>query len=106
MIYELREYRIKPGCLDEFVRFMDEELLPFQAGKGVKVIGSFAVKGDPTRYVWIRAFADAKERERICQAVYGSSEWEQRYLQRCDALMELDAVEITLLEPTPGSKMG
>ncbi|MDD4931872.1 MAG: NIPSNAP family protein [Methylacidiphilaceae bacterium] len=106
MIYELREYRIKAGRLDEFVRFMDEELLPFQASKGVKVIGSFTVPGEPTRYVWIRAFADGKERERICQEVYGSSDWENRFLAKLNELMDREAVEMSLLKPTPGSKLG
>jgi hypothetical protein len=106
MIYELREYQIKAGCLDEFIRFMDDELLPFQASKGVTVVGSFRVPGEPTRYVWIRAFADEKERERICQEVYGSSDWENRFLPRCNALMDREGVQMSLLEPTPGSKLG
>ncbi len=104
MIYELREYRIRPGRLGEFVRFMDEELLPFQIRKGVAVVGSFTVPGDPTRYLWIRAFASEPERERICQAVYGSSEWEARFGPKCEELMEPLDVQMTLLEPTPGSK--
>ncbi|VVM08327.1 hypothetical protein MAMC_02058 [Methylacidimicrobium cyclopophantes] len=105
MIYELREYRIKPGCLQEFVRFMDEELLPFQASKGVTVVGSFTVPQDPSRYVWIRAFANERERERICQAVYGSSEWEERFGPKCDELMEAQGLQVSLLEPTPGSRL-
>ncbi len=103
MIYELREYRIKPGCLEEFVRFMDEELLPFQAGQGATVVGSFTVPGDPGRYVWIRAFADEKERERVCQAIYGSAEWEERLLPKAAALSERSAARITPLESIPGS---
>ena len=105
MLYELREYPIKPGCLAEFVRFMDEELLPFQKDKGATVVGAFTVPGDPTRYVWIRAFTDEKERERICQAIYGSSDWERRFLPKCSALMDLNAIKITWLEPTPGSAL-
>lgn len=106
MIYELREYSIRPGCLDEFVRFMDEELLPFQASKGVTVVGSFTVPGDPARYIWIRAFADQKERERICAAVYGGPEWEKQFLPKCTALMEREAIRTSLLQPTSGSKLG
>ncbi|QSR84980.1 NIPSNAP family protein [Methylacidimicrobium sp. B4] len=104
MIYELREYRIQPGCLEEFVRFMDEELVPFQVGLGARALGSFTVPGDPSRYVWIRAFADEKERERVCQAIYQSPEWEQRLLPRSAALSERSGARITPLEPTPGSR--
>ncbi|CAB4243624.1 NIPSNAP family containing protein [Methylacidimicrobium sp. AP8] len=105
MIYELREYAIKPGCLEEFVRFLDEELLPFQASKGVRVVGSFTVSGDSGRYVWIRAFADEKERERICQAVYGSPEWKERFGPRCEQLMEAQGIRVSILEPTPASQL-
>ncbi len=104
MIYELREYRIKPGCLEEFVRFMDEELLPFQASQGVTVVGSFTVPGDSGRYVWIRAFADEKERERVCQEVYGGAQWEGRFGPKCGDLMEAEGIQVSLLKPTPGSK--
>ncbi len=104
MIYELREYRVKPGCQAEFVRFMDEELLPFQASKGVEAFGPFTVPREPARYLWIRIFADEKTKERICREIYGSREWEERLLPKAAALTDRDAARITPLEPTPGAK--
>ena len=62
MLLELRQYRCRPGKRDEFVRYMEETLIPFQVSKGVVVVGSFIDEEDPDGYVWIRRFDSEEDR--------------------------------------------
>ena len=41
MFFELRQYVLKPGQRENWVRLMEEEILPFQLSKGMIVVGSF-----------------------------------------------------------------
>jgi hypothetical protein len=34
MFFELRQYRTRPGQREKWVKFMEEEIIPFQVGKG------------------------------------------------------------------------
>ena len=61
MFFELRQYRILPGKRDEWVRFMDEVIIPFQVAKGMTIVGAFVAEEDPDLYVWIRRFEDESE---------------------------------------------
>ena len=47
MLFELRRYQCKPGKRDEWVRFMEETLIPFQVSHGVVVVGSFIDEENP-----------------------------------------------------------
>ena len=40
MLFELREYRTRPGKREEWVRVMEDEIIPFQMSKGVVVAGT------------------------------------------------------------------
>ena len=58
MLFELRQYRIKPERRAEWVRLMEEKIIPFQIAQGIVVVGSFVCEEEPDLYVWIRRFAD------------------------------------------------
>ena len=49
--YELRQYKVKPGKLAEWVKIMEEEIIPFQVSKGMVICGSFAGEEDESVYV-------------------------------------------------------
>ena len=68
MFYELRQYEIVPGKMDEWMTFMEGEIIPFQVGKGMVIAGSFRGEEDETVYVWIRRFESEAERERLANA--------------------------------------
>ena len=38
--YELRQYRIFPGKMDEWLKIMEEEIIPFQVALGMVITGS------------------------------------------------------------------
>ena len=41
MFFELRQYRVKPERREEWVRLMEETIIPFQIAQGMVVVGSF-----------------------------------------------------------------
>lgn len=102
MFYELRRYRINDGRMDEWVRFMEETIIPFQVAKGMVIAGSFRGEEDGTTYVWLRRFASEAERERLYEAVYQTDEWKNDIAPRVAELMQPD-IEVTRIVPTPHS---
>jgi hypothetical protein len=75
MFFELRQYRTKPGQREKWVKFMEEEIIPFQVSKGMVILGSFVGQEEDDLYVWIRRFESEAERERLYKAVYESDHW-------------------------------
>lgn len=73
--FELRQYQIYPGKMEQFVQFMDEVVIPFQVSCGMVVVGSFYGEENENLYVWIRRFESEEERERLYKAVYESDHW-------------------------------
>lgn len=101
MFYELRRYNINEGKMDEWVRFMEETIIPFQVSKGMVIAGSFRGEDDTT-YVWLRRFASEAERERLYEAVYQTDHWKNEIAPRVAELMQPD-IEVTRIVPTPHS---
>ena len=103
MFYELRQYRIHPGRMDEWVEFMETDIIPFQASKGMVVTGSWRGEEDDTVYVWMRRFESEAERERLCREVYESEHWQEVVMPRVTELVDRSGTRITRLTPTPKS---
>ena len=101
--YELRQYKILPGKMDEWVRFMEQEIIPFQVAQGMVVTASFRAEDDETCYIWMRRFESEEERERLYEAVYQSDHWKTAIAPRIPDLMDRSAVQVTRLTPTPKS---
>lgn len=76
MIYELKEYRIREGYRQQWVRLMEEVILPFQESCGMEIVGRFVSLEDSVTYVWIRKFTDESRRRQLYDAVYGSPYWQ------------------------------
>lgn len=62
MFYEIRRYQVQPGGRNEWVRYMEDVLIPFQVAQGMSVTASFVDEEDSDGYVWIRRFEDERER--------------------------------------------
>ncbi len=103
MFFELRQYRIKDGRRDEWVRFMEEEIIPFQISKGMVVVGSFVAEQEPDLFVWIRRFESEEERERLYKAVYESEHWLNVLKPRIDTMLDRPRIVVTRLVPTSRS---
>ncbi len=72
MLFELREDRTRPGQRENWVRLMEERIIPFQVSKGMVVCGCFVGKEEEDLFVWLRRFENEAERERLYQGVYES----------------------------------
>ena len=103
MLFELRQYRIKDGKRDRWVKLMDEEIIPFQISKGVVVIGSFIAEEEEDLYIWIRRFKNEAERERLYKEIYESDYWIKNITPQADEMLDREKIKTTRLEATPKS---
>ena len=101
--YELRQYKVLPGKMDEWVRVMEQEIIPFQVAKGMVVCGSFRGETDDSVYVWLRRFESEAEREALYKAVYESDVWKNEMAPRISDYLDRSGAVITRIVPTPKS---
>ncbi len=103
MFYELREYHCQPGKRDEWVALMETEIIPYQIGKGMVVVGSFVAEQDDDTYIWIRRFASEEERVALYAAVYENDYWQNDLSPRIGKLLDRSKTKVTRLVATPKS---
>lgn len=103
MLFELRTYECKPGKREEWVKLMEEEIIPFQTSQGMVIIGSFIAEQDDHTYIWMRRFVDEAEREQLYEAVYQSDTWKNEISPRVGDLLNRETIQVTRLIPTPKS---
>ncbi len=98
--FELRQYRIMPGHHDDWIKLMEEEIIPFQTSKGMVIVGSWWDEQDPEHYIWLRRFESEEERERQYEAVYQSDRWKNDISDRVGEIMDRSQIKVTRIEPT------
>lgn len=101
--FELRQYRTKPGQRDNWVKYMEETVIPYQISKGMVVIGSFVGEEEDDLYVWIRRFESEAQRERLYAAVYEDERWLNEISPRVGELLDREKIVVTRLLPTSRS---
>ena len=101
--YELRQYHVRPGKMDEWVKIMEEEIIPFQVSKGMVITGSFRGETDVWVYVWLRRFDSEAQREALYKAVYDTDYWKTKIAPRVPDCLDRDKMVITRIVPTPKS---
>jgi hypothetical protein len=101
--YELRQYKVLPGRMDDWVRMMEQEIIPFQVAKGMVITGSFRGEKDDSVYVWLRRFESEAEREALYKAVYESDHWKTNIAPRIPEYLDRSAIVVTRIVPTPKS---
>jgi len=103
MFYELRSYQARSGRRQQLVDYMEQVVIPFQAGAGVSVFGSFVEAESENRYVWIRRFDDEQQLTEQSAAVYESARWTDEIGPAVSELMDPRHAVITRVIPTPRS---
>jgi NIPSNAP len=103
MLFELRQYRVQPGQRDNWVKFADEVMIPFQTAKGMTIVGSWTGEEDDDLFVWMRRFENEEDRERLYTAVYESDEWKNSLGPKAREMLQSGQSIITRLNPTPRS---
>ena len=103
MFFELRQYWTRPGQRENWVKFSEEVIIPFQVSKGMVIIGSWIGQEEDDLYVWIRRFESEPERERLYREVYQSDRWKQEIAPRVEELIDRSRTVVIRLEATPRS---
>ena len=103
MFFELRQYRMKEGQKENWVKLMEEKIIPFQIAQGMVVIGSFVGEQEKDLYVWIRRFESEEQREELYKKVYQSDHWQNVLSPLVGDMLDRDKIVVTRLEATPKS---
>ncbi len=103
MFYELRQYKVLPGKMDEWIEYMEGTLIPFQVAHGMVITGSFRGEEDDSVYIWLRRFESEEERERLYADVYGSDTWKNEIAPRVVDLIDRESISVQRVVPTPKS---
>jgi hypothetical protein len=103
MLFELRQYRMKPGQRERWVKFMDEVIIPYQISKGMVIVASFAGEEEDDLYVWIRRFDSEEERVRLYKEVYENDYWQKEVAPQVGEMIDRSRTVVTRLTPTPKS---
>ena len=101
--YELRQYKIHPGKMDDWIAFMEEKIIPFQVSKGMVITGSYRGEEDETVYFWTRRFESEAAREKLYAAVYESDYWKNEISPQVPELVDRSGIVVTRIVPTPVS---
>lgn len=100
VFYELRQYKIKPGKMEAWLKLMEGEIIPFQVSKGAVITGSYRGETDESVYVWVRRFTSEQERERLYKAVYESDHWKNVISPQVGELIDRSAINVQRIVPT------
>jgi hypothetical protein len=98
--YELRQYKIRPGKMQEWLDFMQTKIIPFQVEKGMVIAGSFRGEEDESVYVWIRRFESEEQRIKLYAAVYESDYWKNDVTPIVSQLIDREAINVQRLTAT------
>jgi NIPSNAP protein len=98
--YELRQYKVRPGKMDAWLKLMEEEIIPFQVAKGMVITGSFRGEKDDSVYVWTRRFETEDDRERLYAAVYQSDHWKNVVAPQVGELIDRETINVQRIVPT------
>ena len=103
MFYEIREYRILDGKRDEWVKFMESDIIPFQYSKGMVIIASFESEEEEDLYVWIRRFESEEEKVKLYEAVYETDHWKNEITPTVERLLDRANIVVRRFQATPKS---
>ncbi|MBD0742255.1 NIPSNAP family protein [Streptomyces sp. CBMA152] len=104
MFYEIRRYQSRPGRRAEWIRYMEDVVIPFQSAAGMTVTASFADDQDEDGYLWVRRFEDEAQRKALYAAVYETDRWKNEIGPVVYGLLPEKSV-VTRVTPTPASPL-
>ncbi|MGN9781997.1 NIPSNAP family protein [Nonomuraea sp. ZG12] len=97
MIYELRQYILRPGMRDTLIELFEREFVEAQESAGMDVVGHFRDPDAPDTFPWMRAFADMDSRRAALSAFYGGPVWKANRDAANATLIDSD--DVLLLRP-------
>ncbi|MEZ8635891.1 hypothetical protein AB6D15_19975 [Vibrio splendidus] len=97
-VTELREYKIRPGKTSEWLRWMQEELLPYQRSKGMVIVDTYIQTDDTGTdfFIWLREFENEEARQRIYEETYNDW-WISEIRPKVFTLIDETSISVKLL---------
>ena len=89
--------------MQEWLKVMEEEIIPFQVAKSMVITGSYRGETDDSVYVWMRRFESEAQREALYKAVYESDHWKKEIAPRIPDLLDREKMVVTRIQPTSRS---
>lgn len=96
-VIELRNYALKPGHRNRFVKFMNQIIIPKQESQHGYILSQFGLREGDDNYVWLRGFADMPTRSQFLKDFYSSGYWKQHRDETNSMMTNIDY--IYLLKP-------
>ncbi|TME17508.1 MAG: NIPSNAP family containing protein [Chloroflexi bacterium] len=96
MRYQLREYDVRPGEMEEWVADWEAKIRPLRINHGFEVVGAWVVEGE-SRFVWILGHEDFE----VADARYYESE--ERRSMTPDPARHLSGNRATFMTRVSGS---
>ena len=102
-VIELRQYKIVPGKRDAMIALFERAFVESQEALGMRLVGQFRDRDDPSRFTWIRAFSSMDARGKALNDFYFGPVWQQHRAEANPLLDDND--DVLLLRPAwPGSE--
>ncbi|TDD52053.1 NIPSNAP family containing protein [Nonomuraea terrae] len=89
----------------EWVRYLQEAVIPFQAAQGMNVTASFVDDQDEDTNVWMRRFEDDSNSDALYEAVYQHDRWTNEIGPVVASLVIPGRTVVTRVSPTPASPL-
>lgn len=102
-LFEIRQYYVYPGKMDDWIAFMETEVAPFMTARGMVIPAMFCGEDNDNLHIWIRRFDDEAHREQAYEAVYGSQDWQENYKPRVRQLVDVEKTVVHRMVGTPRS---
>ncbi|OIN07932.1 NIPSNAP family protein [Oceanisphaera psychrotolerans] len=99
-IVELREYKLKPRMREQWLSWMQADILPYQISKGMRVLQTYIYtdENDAEWFVWLREFDNEAHRQQVYANTY--DEWWRREIRpRVFEMIEQESIRVRLLSP-------
>lgn len=120
--FELRIYQIFPGKMEEWLKLMENTIIPFQVSKGMIIHGSFTENSfnrfhlnngvremetleNRNLYIWIRRFKNLDHKNTLYKKVYESEEWLKNIAPIVETLIDRNTIVVHNISPTALSIM-
>src|SRR4030095_6470055 len=95
-VVELRNYLLKPGTRERFIKYFEDHFLDSQ--HGAHMLAPCRIKGESDRFFWIRGFEDMQLRLAFLRGFYEQGEVWKRFGPGANEMM-VDSDHVHLLKP-------
>jgi hypothetical protein len=89
-LFEIRQYQVLHGKMDDWIEFMETKVAPFMIARGMVIPAMFRGEEDKSLYIWIRRFDNEEHRTVLYKAVYESEEWHRDYKPTVRQLVDIE----------------